>query len=146
MFITKYELLINYICEVFIVEKADILSKSRLQKFVTPRHWIMYFIFINSNNISLKKIAQLLNRKDHTTVINAIKKIQYLIYHSYNDRLFLLRHEDKVIEILKTNELIYAKEETENKNAQRPSQDISSLRSDIHITKGYRFVGIEKIY
>ncbi len=69
----------NYIIEVvaehFSITSEDIISKKRNQELVLPRHIAMY-LSREMTEVSLKKIGQIFGGRDHSTVLNAIDKIE----------------------------------------------------------------------
>ena len=69
------QLIINIVSEDFGVNADDITSKKRSAEFVLPRQVCMY-LCRNLIDISLNDIATILNKKDHTTVIHGIKRIE----------------------------------------------------------------------
>ena len=69
------QLIINIVSEDFGVNPDDITSKKRSAEFVLPRQVCMY-LCRNLVDISLNDIATILNKKDHTTVIHGIKRIE----------------------------------------------------------------------
>ena len=79
LIITKREitpgLIINIVSEDFGVNPDDITSKKRSAEFVLPRQVCMY-LCRHLIDISLHDIASILNKKDHTTVIHGINKIE----------------------------------------------------------------------
>lgn len=60
--------------EYFKVSLADLYSKSRLKSIAMPRQIAMY-LCKELTNSSLKEIGEKFGKRDHTTVIHAIKKI-----------------------------------------------------------------------
>jgi chromosomal replication initiator protein len=68
-------LIINTVAEHYGVSPDDITSKRRNSEFVLPRQVVMY-LCRNMLDISLSNIGKLLNKKDHTTIIHGIKKIE----------------------------------------------------------------------
>ncbi len=69
------ELIINIVSDHFGVKPEDIISKKRNSEFVLPRQLVMY-LCRHLTEISLENIASFLNKKDHTTVMHGIKKIE----------------------------------------------------------------------
>ena len=57
------------------VKQADILSEKRDAEFVLPRQIIMYLLR-KECQIKFEEIARLLKRKDHTTIIHGVEKIE----------------------------------------------------------------------
>lgn len=72
------ELIINTVAEHFNITAADILSKIKSQDIVYPRQIAMYLCRYYTG-ASLKAVGQATGRKDHTTVMHAIEKIQHEI-------------------------------------------------------------------
>lgn len=68
-------LIISVVAEHFGVKPEDITSKKRPAEFVLPRQVVMY-LCRELTNTSLINIGKLLGKKDHTTVIHGIKKIE----------------------------------------------------------------------
>ncbi len=68
-------LIINVVAEHFGVKPDDISSKKRNSEFVQPRQVAMY-LCRELTDISLKNIATLLGKKDHSTIIHGIEKIE----------------------------------------------------------------------
>ena len=67
-------LIIDVVAEHFNVHKEEITSKKRNSEYVLPRQIIMY-LCRNMIDMSQQSIANLLSKKDHTTIIHGIKKI-----------------------------------------------------------------------
>ncbi len=72
------ERVIEEVAKAFHITKEDILSKRRHNFLVIPRQLSMYLIR-TMLKYSLVETAQFLGRKDHTTVLHAIKKIESLL-------------------------------------------------------------------
>ena len=68
-------LIINVVAEHFGVKPEDITSKKRNSEFVTPRQVVMY-LCREMTDVSFTNIGKLLGKKDHTTVIHGVKKIE----------------------------------------------------------------------
>jgi chromosomal replication initiator protein len=66
--------IVDVVCEHFNVSKEDITSKKRNSEYVLPRQIIMYLIRTMTDT-SLQTIADLLSKKDHTTIIHGVEKI-----------------------------------------------------------------------
>ena len=69
------ELIINTVAEHFNISPTDMASKIKSQDIVFPRQIAMYLCRYYTG-ASLKVVGTLLGRKDHTTVMHAIEKIQ----------------------------------------------------------------------
>ncbi len=67
--------IIRAVAEHFGLSLTDICSQRRDKKFVFPRMIAMY-LCRDMTNDSLSTIAVALNKKDHTTVINSVKRIE----------------------------------------------------------------------
>lgn len=68
-------LIIDVVSEHFNVSKENITSKKRNSEYVLPRQIIMYLCRVLTDT-SLQTIASLLSKKDHTTVIHGVEKIE----------------------------------------------------------------------
>ena len=68
-------LIINVVAEHFGVRPEDIVSKKRNSEFVQPRQVVMY-LCRELTNVSQVNIGRILGKKDHTTVIHGVKKIE----------------------------------------------------------------------
>lgn len=69
------ELIVDTVAEHFNISAKDMASKIKSQDIVFPRQIAMYLCRHNTS-ASLKVIGTLLGKKDHTTVMHAIDKIQ----------------------------------------------------------------------
>ena len=74
----KPEKIFDVVCEVFDVKPKDIKGQGRSSYIALTRQVIMYMLR-SELNLQLEKIALVVNRKDHTTVIHACEKIEKLI-------------------------------------------------------------------
>lgn len=68
-------LIIDVVSDHFNVSKENITSKKRNSEYVLPRQIIMYLCRVLTDT-SLQTIASLLSKKDHTTVIHGVEKIE----------------------------------------------------------------------
>lgn len=68
-------LIVNVVADHFGVKADDICSTKRNAEFVMPRQIVMYLCRELTDH-SLTNIGKLLGKKDHTTVIHGIKKIE----------------------------------------------------------------------
>lgn len=73
--------IINVVAEHFGVRPEDIVSKKRNSEFVLPRQVVMY-LCRELTNVSQINIGKILGKKDHTTVIHGVKKIEAEIQNS----------------------------------------------------------------
>ena len=69
---------IDAVSDRFDVNKKDIVGKRRTAYIATARQVVMY-ILREELELPLEKVAQSVNRKDHTTVLHACEKIERLI-------------------------------------------------------------------
>lgn len=69
------ELIMNMVAEHFDVSPEDITSKKRIAEYVIPRQVFMY-LCRELTDTSLANIAKILDKKDHTTIIHGINKIE----------------------------------------------------------------------
>lgn len=70
--------IISVVCEHFNIQESDIKSKKRNAEIVLPRQIIMY-LCRQMTDASQTKIAQLLCKNDHTTIIHGEKKIEEML-------------------------------------------------------------------
>ena len=68
-------LIINVVAEHFGVKAEDITSKKRNSEFVQPRQVVMY-LCRDLTDTSLINVGKILGKKDHTTVMHGVKKIE----------------------------------------------------------------------
>lgn len=68
-------LIIHIVSEHFGVSAEDITSKKRNSEFVQPRQIVMY-LCRELTDIPYTSIGKLLGKKDHTTIIHGVKKIE----------------------------------------------------------------------
>lgn len=68
------EVILETVADYFSISREDILGNKRDAAVVMPRHITMYLCRENTD-LSYKRIAEELNRSDHTTVIHGIGKI-----------------------------------------------------------------------
>lgn len=86
------KLIINIVAEHYDISPADIVSKKKSRDIAYPRQIAMYLIR-QLTECSLQIISEALHKKDHTTVMHAINKIQDEIDNNESTR--------NTIEILK---------------------------------------------
>ena len=67
--------IISVVCERYGLTRDEIKSSSKKEAIKTPRQIAMY-IMKKRTDMSLVKIAGKFNLKDHSTVINAVKRIE----------------------------------------------------------------------
>ncbi len=80
----------------FQISVTDILSPKRDKDIVRPRHLAMY-LMRSELHLSFPKIAQELGRKDHTTAMHSVEKLEHAIqndtevreaYHAVREQLY----------------------------------------------------------
>ena len=71
----NYEDALSVIANTYSISMADLLGKSRNAKYVLPRHIAMY-ILKNNYDLTYTRIGNILNGRDHTTVMNGCNKIE----------------------------------------------------------------------
>ena len=69
------ENIIDVVCNHFNVDKEQLLSERRTDEIAYPRQICMY-LCSEYTSLTQQVIAEKLHRKNHTTVINAVKKIK----------------------------------------------------------------------
>lgn len=77
------QIIIQVVADHFGIKAEDITSKKRTSEIVVPRQVVMYLCRELTDN-SLKNIAKVLDKKDHSTIINGITKIQDEINNDSN--------------------------------------------------------------
>jgi chromosomal replication initiator protein len=81
---TNPKKLLDVVCTYFSVKPTDLKGSSRQADLVLPRQLAMYLLRVDMG-FSLTKTAELLERKDHTTVMHAVEKIEKIVEN--DDRL-----------------------------------------------------------
>lgn len=69
------ERILNAVCEYYNVTREDILGSSRKAEVTLPRH-IAIYLCVRHTTLNKSSIARFFQKSDHTTVINAEKRIQ----------------------------------------------------------------------
>ncbi len=84
--------IIDVVAEHFGVSSEDIISKKRNSEFVIARQVVMY-LCRELTDTSLANIGKILGKKDHTTVIHGIKKINEEINKSdeFNNKIEIIK-------------------------------------------------------
>ena len=70
------DLILNVVCEHYNIEPKLILSNKKTKDISLVRQIIMYLCREYFDDMSLKSIAEFVGKKDHTTVMHGIKKIE----------------------------------------------------------------------
>lgn len=73
--------IVRVVASHFEISEADIRSESKVGPFIIPRQLAMYFAKVITKK-SLSEIGRRLGDKDHTTVMNGVRKIESLISES----------------------------------------------------------------
>lgn len=72
------QVIINESCKVFDADPSDIVKKSRAQRVVNARHFVSWFL-VKNMGMSLSSVGRdVLGGRDHSTIINSIKKFSNL--------------------------------------------------------------------
>ncbi|WP_300046917.1 chromosomal replication initiator protein DnaA [Trueperella sp.] len=71
-------LIMNQVATYFGITTEDLKSPTRTRLLTQPRHIAMYMCR-EMTDLSLPKIAEAFNRRDHTTVLNALRKVESLM-------------------------------------------------------------------
>ena len=67
--------IIHVVCDQFGVREEDVFSSKRHAEIITPRHMIMY-LCRKYLDMPFKDIAELMKKKDHSTIIHACDKLE----------------------------------------------------------------------
>ncbi len=70
--------IIDVVLEFYKVSREDLLGTKRKKSIVIPRQ-ICVYLLRKYTDLSLKEIAETMRRKDHSTIIHAVRKIEELI-------------------------------------------------------------------
>ena len=71
---SNYDDVLSVIASMYSITVADILGSSRNAKYTLPRQIAMY-ILKTRYNLTYKKIGNILNGRDHTTILSGCTKI-----------------------------------------------------------------------
>lgn len=77
------ELILQIVCEHYGINEQAVLSSKKTKDISMVRQIIMYLCREYINDMSLKNIAEFLGKKDHTTIMHGISKVEYDIDHDY---------------------------------------------------------------
>jgi len=69
------EQLTDFVSEYYTIPKSEMLGESRAREYLLPRQIVMYLAKAKLR-LSLAKIGQFLGNRNHTTVMNAIERVQ----------------------------------------------------------------------
>lgn len=70
--------IVEVVCEHYRIPKEEIFRNTKEKRIAFPRHLIAYFS-VKFANYTMKSVAKILNKKDHTAILYAIKKIEELL-------------------------------------------------------------------
>ncbi|MEI7653238.1 MAG: DnaA/Hda family protein, partial [bacterium] len=73
------------VCLFFQLKPIHLKQLNRTEKVAHARHVLMY-VLREKNHMGLIEIARFLKRKDHTTVLHGVQKIQELLIHDTNTK------------------------------------------------------------
>jgi chromosomal replication initiator protein len=76
--------IVDIVCNHFKIKKDEIKKQDRSKKVAYPRQICMYMLRKHTN-LNFVEIAHLLNRKDHTTIMHGVEKIDSDISKNLND-------------------------------------------------------------
>ena len=82
------QLIIEVVSEHFQISMNQIISKARNSDIVRPRHIAMY-LCKNMTDATMESIGVLLGNRDHTTVMNGVKKITKEYDNNENTRILI---------------------------------------------------------
>jgi chromosomal replication initiator protein len=72
------QVIIEEACKVFDASPSDIVKRTRAQRVVNARHFVAWFL-VKNLGMSLSSVGRdVLGGRDHTTIINSIKKFSNL--------------------------------------------------------------------
>jgi chromosomal replication initiator protein len=72
------QVIIEEACKVFDADPSDVVKRTRAQRVVNARHFVAWFL-VKNLGMSLSSVGKdILGGRDHTTVINSIKKFSNL--------------------------------------------------------------------
>lgn len=89
---TTAERVVRATCDVLNVDINDLIGKTRKKEVVEARH-IISFILVKRVGLTLKTVGQLyLGGRDHTTIINSLKKFDnlYDTEESFRDKVYTI--------------------------------------------------------
>ena len=72
------EMIIDSVSKLFRVNKEELTSKRKTKEIVVPRQ-ISIYLCKNLTELSFNKIGEYFGGKDHSTVIHAVKKVEFFI-------------------------------------------------------------------
>ena len=72
------KMIIEAVAKLFRVNEDDIISKRKTKEIVVPRQ-VSIYLCKNLTELSFNKIGDYFGGKDHSTVMHAVKKVEYYI-------------------------------------------------------------------
>ncbi len=93
----KFQLILEATAKEYGVTKSDIKGKRRLRKFVNPRFTAVLLAYKRLTKLTEEEIGAMLGDRDHSTIINALRKAR--IYLETEDE-FRFRHDRIYKELL----------------------------------------------
>jgi len=88
-------LVIDEICKAYSIDPKIVRSKSRISQAVLVRHICMY-VLRNKFNMPYSQIGSYFNGRDHSTIIDAVKKMEKLINEDVGLKTFIKNLYNKV--------------------------------------------------
>ncbi|MCD7806493.1 MAG: chromosomal replication initiator protein DnaA [Lachnospiraceae bacterium] len=70
------EIILQVVCDHYNVSEQSVLSSKKTRDIAMTRQIIMYLCREYINDMSLKQIAEFLGKKDHTTIMHGIEKVE----------------------------------------------------------------------
>lgn len=74
---------ITQICDFYNITREDLLADNRDKKFVLPRQLGMYHMYKKVLGYSQQDIANVFNKKNHSTVIYAVRTVERKYLNEY---------------------------------------------------------------
>jgi len=69
------ESIVSFVADYYNVTISELIGHNRAREFMLPRQVSIYFCK-NNLNLSLKKIGEFFNGRDHTSIMHAVKKLE----------------------------------------------------------------------
>lgn len=76
----------HMVMDYYRITEAELLSQSREAYILWPRHVAMYLVRKFCPHIGMRMVAEIFQRKNHTTVLSAIKVVESKIYTNEHRR------------------------------------------------------------
>lgn len=92
--------ILKSVSNVFQIDAQNIKSKVRLKEYVEARYCFIHIVSKYDDFITLKEIAKLIHEDyDHSSVIHALKNIDYFVEKRNNFEYFNKRYDRVIIEV-----------------------------------------------